>query len=286
MPVFLPEITRHYDRLTPVEKKLADFVLQYPSEAVKMSAAALASQAGTAGSAVVRFCKALGFSGFSDFKLHLAVALSGTTPASYMSGAVKGDSSSVVLDKIFAANIKALKDTVAHLDRESFDSAVQLLLDARCIHIYGVGTSAPLVGELQHRLMLLGLRSQAFTDIAAMRLSTMNLGPGDVAFGISHSGRTAATLETMELSKAAGAQTLCLTSYSGSPIAGLCDRVLTVFCDETQYPIEAAAARIAQTCVMDALVAALSVRRYDEAVARSARIHDIMEQIRPQRRIK
>lgn len=282
----LPEISRHYGSLTPVEKKLADFVLQYPSEAVKLSAAALAKQAGTATSAVVRFCKSLGFQGFSDFKLRLAVALSGQTPASYMSGAAKGDSSSVVLDKIFAANIKALKDTASRIDREAFDRAVNALLEARCIHIYGVGTSAPMVGELQHRLMILGLRSQGFTDIAAMRLSTMNLGPGDVAFGISHSGRTAATLEAMELSKAAGAECLCLTSYGGSPIAALSDHVLTVFCDETQYPIEAASARIAQTGVIDALIAALSVRRYDEAVQRSARIHDLMEDLRPERKKK
>lgn len=282
----LPELSRHYGSLTPVEKKLADFVLQYPSETVKLSAAALGKQAGTATSAVIRFCKSLGFSGFSDFKLRLAVALSGQTPASYMSGAAKGDSSGVVLDKIFAANIKALKDTAARIDRDAFDRIVNALLSARFIHIYGVGTSAPMAGELQHRLMILGLRSQGFTDIAAMRLSTMNLGPGDVAFGISHSGRTAATLEAMELSKAAGAETACLTSYGGSPIATLSDHVLTVFCDETQYPIEAASARIAQTGVIDALIAALSVRRYDEAVQRSARIHDLMEDLRPERKKK
>ncbi len=286
MNSLLPELSRHYGALTPVEKKLADFVLQYPSETVKLSAASLAREAGTATSAVIRFCKSLGFTGFSDFKLRLAVALSGQTPASYMSGAAKGDSSSVVLDKIFAANIKALKDTAARIDREAFDRVVSILSSARCIHIYGVGTSAPMVGELQHRLMILGLRSQGFTDIAAMRLSTMNLAPGDVAFGISHSGRTEATLEAMALSKAAGAETVCLTSYGGSPIAKGCGHVLTVFCDETRYPIEAASARVAQTGVIDALIAALSVSRYDEAVRRSERIHDLMEDIRPERKKK
>ena len=281
---FLSQISHRSPDLTPAEKKLADYVLIYPSETVKLSASALARQAGTAASAVVRFCRSLGYQGFSDFKLHLAVSLSHQAPASYMSGAAREDSSSLVLDKIFAANIKALRDTASRIDRAAFAAAVECLLSSRCIHIYGVGTSAGMVGELQHRLMILGLRSQGFTDIAAMRLSTMNLGPGDVAVGISHSGKTAATLDAMELSRAAGAGTICLTSYSGSPITALSDHVLTVFCDETQYPIEAASARIAQTGVIDALVAALSVRRYDESILRSARIHDLMEDIRPQRR--
>lgn len=276
----LKEITKQYASLTPAEKKLADYVLQYPSETVGLSAAALAQRAGTAPSAVVRFCKSLGFEGFPAFKVRLAVALSQQIPASYMSGAARGDSSSTVLDKIFAANIKALQDTVARIDRVAFSEAVALLAGANTIHIYGVGTSAGMVNELQHRLMILGFRSQGFTDIASMRLSTMNLQPGDVAIGISHSGRTLVTMETLELSRKAGANTVCLTSYSASPITTVCDQVLTVYCDETHYPVEAASARIAQTGVIDALVAALSVQRYDISVQRSAQIHDLMETIR------
>lgn len=276
----LKEITKQYASLTPAEKKLADYVLQYPSETVGLSAAALAQRAGTAPSAVVRFCKSLGFEGFPAFKVRLAVALSQQIPASYMSGAARGDSSSTVLDKIFAANIKALQDTVARIDRVAFSEAVALLAGANTIHIYGVGTSAGMVNELQHRLMILGFRSQGFTDIASMRLSTMNLQPGDVAIGISHSGRTLVTMETLELSRKAGAKTVCLTSYNASPITTVCDQVLTVYCDETHYPVEAASARIAQTGVIDALVAALSVQRYDISVQRSAQIHDLMETIR------
>lgn len=276
----LKEITRQYASLTPAEKKLADYVLQYPSETVGLSAAALAQRAGTAPSAVVRFCKSLGFEGFPAFKVRLAVVLSQQTPASYMSGAARGDSSSTILDKIFAANIKALQDTAARIDRTAFSEAVSLLASANNIHIYGVGTSAGMVGELQHRLMILGFRSQCFTDIASMRLSTMNLQPGDVAIGISHSGRTLVTIEALELSRLAGAKTICLTSYNASPITAVSDHVLTVYCDETHYPVEAASARIAQTGVIDALVAALSVQRYDISVQRSARIHDLMETIR------
>ena len=276
----LKEITRQYASLTPAEKKLADYVLQYPSETVGLSAAALAQRAGTAPSAVVRFCKSLGFEGFPAFKVRLAVVLSQQTPASYMSGAARGDSSSTILDKIFAANIKALQDTAARLDRAAFSEAVTLLSAANKIHIYGVGTSAGMVGELQHRLMILGFCSHGFTDIASMRLSTMNLQPGDVAIGISHSGRTLVTIEALELSRQAGAKTICLTSYSASPITAVSDQVLTVYCDETHYPVEAASARIAQTGVIDALVAALSVQRYDISVQRSGRIHDLMETIR------
>ena len=281
---FMPQIKRHYDGLTAAEKRVADYVLQYPSEAAGLSAAALAKRAGTAPSAVIRFCKSVGFEGFSSLKMQLAVELSRQTPASYMASVAPSDSSSAVLDKIFAANVKALQDTVSRMDRGAFQKAAEALSGAQAVYIYGIGTSAPMVGELQHRLMLLGIPAHGYTDVVAARLSTMNLKPGDVVFGISHSGRTEATVDALALSKAAGATTVCLTSYAGSPITRHSDYVLTVFCDETRYPVEASSARIAQTGVMDALVAAVGVGRYEAVTRRSAQIHDLLEDIRYQKR--
>lgn len=274
----LPELQTHYGQLTPAEKKLADFVLRYPAQTVELSAAALARQAGTAPSAVVRFCKSLGYKGYSDLKLQLAIAL--RQQPSYMPGMDREDGPDAVLDKIFAANIKALQDTAARLDREAFSGVVELLSKARTVHIYAVGTSAPPAQELEHRLMLLGIPARAYTDVVQMPLSTMNLGPGDVAIGISHTGRTKPTADALAKSRQAGAATVCLTSYGASPITCHADWVLTVYSDDTRYPTEAVSARIAQVGVIDALVAAISVSRYDRAAERSRKTHDLLEDIR------
>lgn len=276
----LPKIRKMYASLTSAEKRIADYVLQNPSQTLSLSAAALSKQAGTAASAVVRFCKSLGYSGYAEFKVRLAVELSHGNHTSYLTGVEPEDSSAAVLEKIMTANIKALRDTLSQMDRTGFDSAVALLNGADSIHIYGIGTSAGLVGELQHRLMLLGLQVHGYTDNVAIRLSTMNLQPGDVAVGISHSGRTIAVVDALHLSRQAGAATICLTSYTGSPITRHSDVTLTVFCDETQYPIEASTARIAQTAVVDALVAAVAARCFDTAVSRFDRVHDLLEDIR------
>lgn len=281
---FLPEISRHYASLTPAQKKLADYATQYPSEVVNASAAEFAAQAGTAPSAVIRFCQALGYDGFSSFKVQLAVMLSQESPASYMASIARNDGSSTVLDKIFAANIQALRDTVSRIDRQAFDHTVQAMQKARQIFIFGVGSSVQPARELYYRLMLLGYPVQCFTDIVEGTLFTMNLGPEDLAIGVSHSGRTIATVDILTRCKEAGVQTVCLTSYSGSPITEVSDRVLTVYCDETRYPIEATAARVAQICVIDALVAALAAERYDDTLQRSRQIHDTMEYLRRKRK--
>lgn len=277
---FLPQIRSCYNTLTVAEKRIADYVLAHPAEVLELSAQALAQQAATAASAVIRFCKSLGYSGYAQFKVRLAVELAHKSPASYIAGIEPEDDDAQVLRKIISTNIKALQDTLARINTKAFGEVAQLLSSAGSIHIYGIGTSAGLVGELQHRLMILGLQVHSYTDTVSMRLSTMNLKPGDVAFGISHSGRTMAVVDALELSRKNGATTVCLTSFPTSPLAKLCDRVLAVYCDETQHPIEASAARIAQTAVVDALVAAISTRRFDLAVSRSNQVHDLMEEIR------
>ena len=281
---FFPQIQKMYTSLTAAEKRIADYVIQYPSQTLSLSAAALARQADTAASGVVRFCQSLGYSGYSEFKMQLAVELSQQKPASYMTGVEAGDHSSIVLEKIMNANIKALQDTMARMDRKTFAAVAELLSNAGNVYIYGIGTSAGLVGDLQHRLMILGLQTHGYTDAVTMRLSTMNLKPGDVAVGISHSGRTMAVVDALTLARERGAATVCLTSYNASPIAQTSDQVLTVFCDETQYPVEASTARIAQMAVADALVATLSASRYETALERSARVHDLMEDVRYKKR--
>lgn len=283
---FLPQVRSCYDSLTAAEKRIADYILAHPAEVLALTAQALARQADTAASAVVRFCKSLGYTGYAQFKVQLAVELAHKSPASYMAGIEPEDDDSQIFKKIMSTNIKALQDTLARMDREAFGAVAQLLSDAQSIHIYGIGTSAGLVGELQHRLMILGLQVYSYTDAVSMRLSTMNLKPGDVAFGISHSGRTIAVVDALKLSRENGATAVCLTSFPASPLAKLSHRVLAVYCDETKYPIEASAARLAQTAVVDALVAAVSARRFDLAVSRSNQVHNLMEEIRYQKREK
>lgn len=283
---FLPQIRSCYDSLTAAEKRIADYILAHPTGVLELSAQALARQADTAASAVVRFCKSLGYTGYAQFKVRLAVELAHKNPASYMAGIEPEDDDSRVFEKIMSTNIKALQDTLSRMDRETFGAVAQLLSDAGTIHVYGIGTSAGLVGELRHRLMILGLQVYGYTDTVSMRLSTMNLKPGDVAFGISHSGRTVAVVDALELARESGATTVCLTSFPASPLAKLSHRVLAIYCDETRYPIEASAARVAQTAVVDALVAAVSARRFDLAVSRSNQVHDLMEDIRYKKREK
>ena len=65
----------------------------------------------------------------------------------------------------------------------------EVLVQARHIFLFGIGTSSIVVTDAQYRLSQLGLWATACTDILLMGVTAANLEEGDVVLVISHSGR-------------------------------------------------------------------------------------------------
>lgn len=273
-------IKNKYSKLTGKEKEAADYILAHGSEVVYMSIAELAEKSGVVRSAIIRLCKTLGYSGYAEFKLLLSKELAINEQMNYSPYISRDDNCSDIMDKIFAANIKTLKDTAAGLDRAVLDKAIQAIKHAEHIYIYGVGTSAGIVCDFQYRLMQLGYTAFSFSDVVNMKVSTLNITDRDVAVGISNSGRTVATVDALEEAKKRGTATICLTSYAHSKITKFSDYPLVTISDEIQYPMEAISARLAHISVLDTIIISLSSENYEETSKRMAKTHNLINTVR------
>lgn len=272
----LTTIKQKYDILTPVEKKIADYILSQSEAVISMSIAEFAENAGVVKSAIIRCCKTLGFDGYSAMKLSLAMELSKNKQLNFVPYIDKKDGVEDILEKIFSANVKTLHDTAEEIDKDALGKAVDMIDRAGVIYIYGIGTSAALANDFQYRLTQVGYTAICFTDVPSMKVSTLNIKPGDVAFGISNSGQTVATIDALVLAKEMGAATVCLTGYPDSRITKVCDCPLVISTDEIQYPVEAISARIAHISVLDTIVISLSARHYTDAVTRAEKTRDFV----------
>ncbi len=125
--------------------------------------------------------------------------------------------------------------------------------------------------------MSLGMYALAVTDIATMKVSTLNIRPGDVAVGISNSGRTTATIDALSLSKTQGATTVAITGIPDSQICRAADYPIELWSDEIQYPIEAISSRIAHLSMIDALTVSISAKDYKKALGRYKKSHELIE---------
>ena len=273
-------IKKLYEQLTAAEKAVADYILQHSEAVITMPVAELSGEAGVAKSAVIRCCKSLGFEGYAELKIALAMELSKNKKLNYSPYIDAQDRADEILDKVFSSNVKTLHDTAEKIDRLMLQKVVDLLGEADMIYIYAVGTSAGLANEFQYRLMQIGKKAICITDVTYMKVSTLNLGKKDVAVGISHSGRTIPTVEALRAAHDSGIRTVCITSYHSSALAEVCDYSIEVFSDEIDYPMEAISSRIAHLSVIDVIAIAISAKEYEVAAERSKRTHELVNTLR------
>jgi len=276
----LLEIEHQYNSLTVTEKRIADYIVENSAKVPLMTIDELANNANAAKSAVMRLCKSLGFSGFPELKISLATDISKNSVQKYSSYITPEDNALTALKKVFASNIRALDDTLTRIDMEQFSAIIDSLYTANHIYIYGIGSSGFFALDLSNRLSELGYLCFTITDVSYMKGSSLNVKPGDVVLAISQSGRTKIVVEAVEIAKKKGAITACITGYSNSPIRKASDYSIVITTNDIKYPIESISCRVATISVMDAIMVALTTKKYDDATNRMHEFKHYVNELR------
>jgi DNA-binding MurR/RpiR family transcriptional regulator len=242
----------------PAERSIAQFVLDNPERVMQMSISEAARDIGVGESTVIRFCRAVGYKGYQEFKLRLAQDL--VEPVEYIHENISfADRTEDLAQKVFQTNVRAVEDTMKSLDPGMVEVAAKALSGARRIDIYGVGYSSLTALDAKLKFARLGLVADSYGDAHLQAMAAALLGRGDVAIGISHSGSTRDVVDALAAARKSGATTISITNFSPSPITRASDIVLLTASPESPLGGEVLTSRIAQLCVIDVLSVALAV---------------------------
>jgi len=244
--------------------RIADFILEDPSRVVKMSVTELAEATDSSEGSIINFAKFLGLSGYQQLKLSLAQE--SVQPVQFIhEDLVRSDDTATATQKIFYSGIQALKDTLTVLNPKALSRAVDIFHSAKRIEVYGIGSAAPIAEDAHYRMLRIGLDAKVLTDSHVQAISASLADPSVATLTISHSGATHETVAATRLAKEAGAKTVVITNFAKSPIQAYADVVLFTMARETLFRTEAMTSRIAQLCVLDALIATLALADYERA---------------------
>ena len=166
------------------------------------------------------------------------------------------DSCAELFTKACGNIYSSLEHTKKVLNGIMLEEAAQRIMAAGRIALFGLGNSAAVAMDAQHKFLRAGL------DAAAYHLKA-----GDVAVGISHSGSSIDVVEALRLAREAGALTICITNLGKSPIIKQSDLVLNTASEETRYTILGMNSRIAQLAIIDTIYAYLILHRDKDAIA-------------------
>lgn len=246
-----------YPSLRNSEQMVADFVLSAPQEVLQLTMLNLSRQIGVSEASVIRFCKRIGYSGYSEFKLMLAkeVGQRGSEGFECDDGIeIYSDSElEEIPQKVISRSIRALEDTLQIFNQREYERAVHVLSSARRVVLFGVGNSASVAEDAATKFLRLGIQCSVADDAHVQMMTAIHLRPGDVAIGISHSGRTKDTVDALKLARESGATTICITNHQASYITEAADIHLLTAATETSFDSETMASRIAQLAIIDML---------------------------------
>ena len=212
-------IRARMNEFTAAEAAFAEYVLQH-EDLIFKSITLATEESGIGYGTVIRFCQKLGFSGFQDFKIRLAVESgAGSTK--------EGDSKPGWLERRSATAAQQIATTARSIGEPDLQAIAKAIAGARFVLAIGVAGSFPVAVELAYRLGRMGVLARAECDTHVQAISSSLLGPDDVLFAISSSGSTKEVLDCARLARGRGARVVALTNYAKSPLTEEADFVLT-----------------------------------------------------------
>ena len=256
----LLKIRSLYTSFSKTEKIIADYIFENSNKIIYMSITELAENCEVGETTIIRFCRKVGLKGYQEFKLLLAREM--VEPEENWHENVKNeDDLDKIINKITNSNIQVIKDTSNFINKEQLKKAVDVIIASDKVDIYGVGASAFTAGDAKYKFMRLGINCESFGDPHMQAMSAVNLNSKSVAIGISFSGSTKDTVDSLELAKKAGAFTIAITNYVKSPITKVADLVLLTSAKETPLRSGALTSKIAQLYILDILYTALAIKK-------------------------
>ncbi len=170
---------------------VCEFVLKERTQLYKYTIGEIAERTFTSKATVVRFAKSLGYEGWKEFKkAYIEEIRFLETQHGYIDvnfPVQPHDSTENIIESMKALQIESIQDTSNLLKPEIIDQAVEYLLKANYIMIFGLSPNQ-YIGELfKRRLMTIG-RHVSVVSSGEYGIASRSLGPNDCAIVISYSG--------------------------------------------------------------------------------------------------
>lgn len=266
----LVEILHQNEQFNEVELDIAKYVLDNPQQVINLSVRELASQLFISPSAIVRFTKKIGLTGYASFKMKVASELA------YFS---KDDSTLIGLDLPVASkqsvkeiaktmmnlHSQTLLDIYLDLDLRRITEAGDLILNSDWISIFAKGESMIVAEALHQKLLRIGFNSH-LEALNGFQLVKPIRAKQPIGIIISQFGDSRETLNNMRELAMMNVPSIYMTSNNTNQTWQSAQVGIYVENSETLNKMGSFASRTAFLYVTDVLYEYVFSRNYDENV--------------------
>lgn len=266
-PSFEQRVAERFGRMSRAEQRVVRFFQDNREEVLIASAAALAAKAETSDATVVRAAKALGFAGLEHLRRTLADELRHSlSPAERLTRTLGevGDSLSAAFEVTLDLHSRALDSLRRTITPQQFEEAVDGIVGARRVVVFGLGPSAAIANYLVIQLARFGLDAASLTNTGLLFADDLGkLRHGDLVVMLAY-GRVYAELAALldEIGRR-GLRSFLLTDTLAASLRDRVDLVLPV----PRGHAEMLSMHTATLGFIEALLVGVAAKRPDETLA-------------------
>lgn len=256
----ITHITDGMPRFSKGQKRIAQYILEHYDTAAFMTALRLGDTVGVSESTVVRFAAELGFDGYPQLQKAMQELIrSKLTTIQRVEVTRARMADEEVLDAVMAYDIANVRQTLDELPRDVFDGAVDALVEARRVYIFGAGSCRALANFLAYYLkLLLPDIHLVYTSSETEILEEMiHMNAQDAIVGLSFPRYSSKAVKTLHFAHSRGAKVVAITDSLASPIADFATHLLLAHSDMATI----VDSLVAPLSVINALIVAVSLRR-------------------------
>lgn len=259
----LTRIEMNINNLSKGQKRIAAFIEEHYDRAAFMTASKLGATVGVSESTVVRFATELGYEGYP--KLQKAMQemirdkLTSVQRIDVTSSRIGNNN---ILDAIMNQDIDKIRRTLEETSHEEFEKAVDSIVNANRIFIYGVRATASLAQFLGYYFGLIFDNVRVITDTSKTHTyeQLFRVSDKDVMIGISFPRYSTLAVEAMTLARERGANVIAVTDSMVSPLVAVADEVLLARSDMASV----VDSLVAPLSLINALIVATVLKKKDE----------------------
>lgn len=264
------------------EKKIAQFILDKPGEALSLSITDLAKQCNVSEATIFRFCKTLNLNGYQELRVELMKAISNRKDHNRQEDSIIQDDDSLqtLAGKVMQINIDALERSFKALNFGALEKAINLIDKAKNVYFFGTGNSLLNAFMAKTQFMDISNKFHVEQDIYSQSYTASLLPPDSVAVLFSYSGATKSVVEVARLAKKRGAKTIAITRFTHSPLTEFCDVVIQCGVNEAPNQQGSLSVKIANMYLLD-IIYTEYVRRNLKEVQKNREIasHAVFDRI-------
>ncbi len=261
------------------QKRIAQYILEHYDEAAFMTAFRLGETVGVSESTVVRFAAELGFDGYPELQKAVQGLIRSKLNSIQRIEVTRARmADDEVLDHILSYDMSNIRQTLDELPRETFYEAVDAIIHARKVYIFGAGSCRSLANFTAYYLKILLPDVHLVYPSSEMEIleELFSIDKQDVLIGLSFPRYSSKAVKTVHFAHSRDARILAITDSQLSPIASYADYLLLAHSDMATI----VDSLVAPLSIINALIVAISVKTLDKNRTKLSELEHMWENYR------